>query len=97
MPYLFGHAKAATQEGLPIMRAMVLEFPNDPACSYVDRQYLLVDSLLVAPIFNDTGEVSYYLSPGLWTNFISGERVLGGNWRKERHGYLSLPLMVRPN
>lgn len=97
MPYLFGHANVATQEGLPLMRPMVLEFPDDPACAFLDRQYMLGDSLLVAPIFSDSGEVSYYLPPGVWTNFISGERIVGGSWRKERHDYFSLPLMVRPH
>jgi alpha-D-xyloside xylohydrolase len=53
--------------------------------------------LLAAPVFSEEGEVSYYLPQGKWTNFISGEVVEGGAWRTEHHGYLSLPLMARPN
>jgi alpha-D-xyloside xylohydrolase len=41
--------------------------------------------------------VDDYLPPGRWTNLLSGETVEGGRWQRERHGYLSLPLMVRPN
>jgi alpha-D-xyloside xylohydrolase len=41
--------------------------------------------------------VDYYLPAGRWTNFLSGETVEGGRWQREQHGYLSLPLMVRPN
>ena len=80
-----------------MMRAMILEFFTDPACAYLDRQYMLGPSLLVAPIFGDDGRVSYYLPPGRWTSLLSGEAVNGGEWRTETHGYMSLPLMVRPN
>lgn len=96
MPYLFAAASEAVQKGLPVMRAMVLEFPDDPACAYLDCQYLLGDSLLVAPIFSETGDVSYYLPQGRWTHFLTGEKVEGGCWRQENHGYLSLPLMAKP-
>jgi alpha-D-xyloside xylohydrolase len=41
--------------------------------------------------------VDYYVPAGRWTNFLSGEVVEGGRWQREQHGYLSLPLMVRPN
>jgi alpha-D-xyloside xylohydrolase len=97
MPYIFAAATEASREGIPVMRAMMLEFPNDPGCAYLDRQYMLGGSLLVAPIFNDEGSVTFYLPSGRWTSFLSGDRVDGGGWRTERHGYKSLPLMVRPN
>lgn len=97
MPYLFKISKDAHAKGIPVMRSMILEFQDDPNCNYIDRQYMLGDSLLVAPIFNDRGEALYYLPEGTWTNFLTGERVSGGRWIKEKHGYLSIPLMVRPN
>jgi len=96
MPYIFSQAVEASREGLPVMRAMALEFPGDPACSYLDRQYLLGSSLLVAPIFAPDGYVSYYLPAGRWTELLTGALVEGGRWLRERHGYLSLPLLVRP-
>lgn len=97
MPYLYKTAKFASEKGIPVMRSMILEFSEDPTCSYIDRQYMLGDSLLVAPIFNDRGEGSYYLPEGSWTNYLTGEKVSGGRWIKEKHSYLSIPLMVRPN
>lgn len=97
MPYLFGAACEAHATGIPLMRAMMLEFPGDPACDYLDRQYMLGESLLVAPIFSPEGTVDYYLPAGLWTNFLTGETVEGGRWLHEHHSYMSLPLMVRPN
>ncbi|CAM4319955.1 alpha-D-xyloside xylohydrolase [Paenibacillus endophyticus] len=97
MPYLFNTAVQATELGLPSMRAMVLEFPEDPTTEVLDRQYMLGDSLLVAPIFNEQGNVTYYLPTGKWTHLLSGEIVDGGSWRKEKHDFFSLPLFVRPN
>jgi alpha-D-xyloside xylohydrolase len=97
MPYLFASAREATTDGLPMMRAMLLEFPQDPTCAYLDRQYMLGQSLLVAPVFNDQGSVCYYLPGGRWTSFLTGEQAEGGAWRTEKHGYLSIPLMVPSN
>ncbi|QAY66652.1 alpha-xylosidase [Paenibacillus protaetiae] len=97
MPYLFGAAVEAARLGVPVMRAMLLEFPQDPACELLDRQYMLGDGLLVAPVFSESGEVSYYLPEGRWTHLLTGETAEGGKWRKETYGYLNLPLFVRPN
>jgi alpha-D-xyloside xylohydrolase len=80
-----------------MMRAMLLEFPNDLAGDMLDRQYMLGSSLLVAPVFSGEGYVSYYLPAGRWTNFLTGEVVEGPGWKQELHGFMSLPLLVRPN
>jgi len=97
MPYIFAKAVEAAEKGIPVLRPMVLEFPDDPACDYLDRQYMLGDSLLVAPIFSPDGEVQYYVPEGVWTNILTGEKIVGGRWRKEKHDYFSLPLLARPN
>ena len=97
MPYLFAQAQEAHTGGIPTLRAMLLEFPNDPACDTLDRQYLLGESLLVAPVFSTDNIVDYYLPPGQWTNFITGKAYSGPGWVRESHGFLSIPLMVRPN
>jgi alpha-D-xyloside xylohydrolase len=97
MPYLYAQALEAAHKGTPVMRAMLLEFPDDPTCDYLDRQYMLGDSLLVAPVFSPDGDVTYYLPAGRWTNLFTGEVKVGPGWIRETHGFLSLPLMVRPN
>ncbi|WP_391595509.1 TIM-barrel domain-containing protein [Yersinia aldovae] len=51
MPYLYSASVQASDQGTSVMRAMMLEFPDDPACDYLDRQYMLGDDLLVAPVF----------------------------------------------
>jgi len=96
MPYLYAQAVVAHRDGLPVMRPMMMEFPGDPACLFLDRQYLLGDSLLVAPVFSEDGLVDYYLPAGRWTHLLTGEVREGGRWHSERHGYLSLPAYARP-
>ncbi|HEY0945169.1 MAG TPA: alpha-xylosidase [Opitutaceae bacterium] len=96
MPYLWGAALEAHRAGVPMMRAMLLEFPYDPACDTLDRQFMLGDSLLVAPVFTENGSVDYYLPEGRWTHALTGEVQDGGRWHRARHDYLSLPLFVRP-
>jgi alpha-D-xyloside xylohydrolase len=97
MPYIYRTACNAAAIGVPVIRPMVLEFASDQTCGYLDRQYMLGESLLVAPVFSDDSQVEYYLPAGKWTNFLTGEKVEGGRWIKEKHGYLSIPLMARPN
>ena len=95
MPYLYRQAIEASKTGVPVMRSMVMEFEDDPTCAYLDRQYMLGDSLMVAPIFNEEGMAYYYLPEGRWTDYLTGEVKTGGRWIKEHHGYLSIPLLVR--
>lgn len=97
MPYLFAAAVEAHTTGVPVLRAMPLEFPDDPGCDTLDRQYMLGANLLVAPVFTADGTVDYYLPAGRWTRFLTAEVVEGGRWVRERHGFLSLPLLARPN
>lgn len=97
MPYIFAAACEASTQGVPVMRAMVLEFTDDPACDYLDRQYMLGESILVAPVFSENKCVKYYVPEGVWINLLSNEKVQGGKWREEYHDYFSLPLLVRPN
>lgn len=97
MPYLFRMAVIAHEEGIPIMRPMFLAFPGDPACETLDRQYMLGDSLLVAPVFSESGEVTYYLPHGTWTHLLDGRVQEGGQWMKEVYDFHSLPLWVKEN
>ena len=95
MPYLYRNAVETAKTGVPMMRSMVLEFTEDRNCAYLASQYMLGDSLLVAPIFNEDGIAEYYLPEGRWTSLLSGDVKEGGRWYKEKHGYLSIPLYVR--
>ncbi|WP_344095078.1 hypothetical protein [Microbacterium deminutum] len=94
MPQTRGADAAAT--GVPVLRPLLLEFPDDPAMLHLDRQYLLGSDILVAPVFTADGVVEFYLPAGEWTNLLTGESVAGGAWRRETHGFDSLPLYLRP-
>jgi alpha-D-xyloside xylohydrolase len=97
MPYLYRAAIQAHEQGTPLLRAMILEFPDDPACDHLDLQYMLGDSLLVAPVFSHQGNVNYYVPEGKWTDPLEGSVIEGPRWVRETHGFMSLPLLVRPN
>jgi alpha-D-xyloside xylohydrolase len=97
MPYLFKTAVDTSKTGVPTMRSMVLEFTEDKTCHYLDKQYMLGDCILVSPIFNDNSMAEYYLPAGTWTNYFTGEKTEGSRWITEKHGYLSIPLMIREN
>jgi alpha-D-xyloside xylohydrolase len=73
---------------------MFLEFPDDPACRTLDRQYMLGDSLLVAPVFHDT-KVEYYLPAGSWTHLLTGETRSGGRWFSDDLDFFGVPLWIR--
>lgn len=96
-PYIYAAAHEARERGLPVMRAMVLEFPDDPGCLYLDRQYMLGESLLVAPVFRHDGFAEYYLPEGRWTHLTDGRLLKGGAWQRERVDFMNIPLFVREN
>ncbi len=96
MPYLWSAAVEAHRDGVPMMRPMHLEFPDDRACDTLDRQYMLGESMLVAPVFSEDGWVDYYLPEGRWTHLLTGEVQEGGRWRRAQHGFMSLPVFIRP-
>ncbi len=75
---------------------MVVEFPDDPATEHLDTQYMLGDSLLVAPVFTADGTVRFYVPEGTWTHLLDGHRVSGPRWVTERYGFDSVPFFVRP-
>lgn len=95
MPYLYRNAIETSRTGIPMMRSMALEFTEDKNCAYLANQYMLGDSLLVAPIFNEESVAEYYLPEGKWTSLLTGEEKEGGRWYREKHGYLSIPLYVK--
>lgn len=99
MPYLIAQSVYTAEKGIPMMRPMVLEFPHDISTHTLDRQYMLGDNLLVAPIFREDGKVNFYVpeTKGVWTNYLTGELYEGGHWYEQSYDYFTLPLLVRPN
>jgi alpha-D-xyloside xylohydrolase len=99
MPYLWRAALQAHAEGMPVLRAMPLLFPEDPGCRHAEHQYLLGDDLLVAPVFDPQGVAEFY-APGAgdapWTDWFTGERFEPGRWYRREVPYDRIPLLARP-
>ena len=96
MPYLFQQAVVAHTDGYPVMRPMVVAYPDDPGCASLDRQYMLGEDLLVAPVFNDESRAEFYLPAGRWTHLLTGEVRSGPGWFREHCDIMSVPLFARP-
>ncbi len=96
MPYIYSLTHEAHEKGTPLMRPMYFEFPDDPGCRNLDLQYMLGDSLLAAPIFNDKGIGEFYLPDGYtWTNILDGEMLEGGRWYRRTYDYFHMPLFLK--
>ena len=79
LPYLNCLFAEAHRTGAPIMRPLLWHHPNDPACVACDDQFLLGESLLIAPILRPGATArSVYLPRGLWFDFWSGGLFEGG-------------------
>jgi alpha-D-xyloside xylohydrolase len=97
LPYIYTYAAIAERTGLPILRPMLLEFPDDPVTYTLDLQYMFGAELLVAPIFNDRGECSVYLPEGRWIDFWTREVISGPRTLHIQAPLGILPLYVRAN
>ena len=97
MPYLYSQAMESIAHGWPMsVRAMALEFPEDKTAWTCDTQFMLGSKLLVAPVFDESGDVEFYLPAGKWTSFWDESQVIHGpRWVKETHSFETLPLYVR--
>ena len=99
IPYLLRCAEEAATSGLPVLRPLRLEFPDDPGCRPIDLQYLLGRDILVCPVFSespDPVEVDVYLPAGAdWIDWWSGETLTGGRWLRVSAPLERLPLYRR--
>ncbi|KAJ5545218.1 Aldolase-type TIM barrel [Penicillium sp. DV-2018c] len=102
-PYILLEALRGHRDGTPLMRAMFLEFPGDLNTYAVDTQYMFGSNLLVAPVFSEEGEVTFYVprsdddEAGKWVSWFDHSRTYeSGRWYTERHGFDTLPLLIRP-
>ena len=97
-PYLYSTAWETHEQGVPMMRPLVLEFPDDPAVATIDDSYMLGQSLLVAPVFSDSPNHvarTLYLPKGEWVNFWTDERHNGGTYITRQAALDTIPIYVR--
>lgn len=95
MPYVYAQAKECTEKGLPMLRALFVEFPDDPGAWRVDDEYLFGSQILVAPLLESgiTGR-TVYLPEGKWIDYQT-EKVYEGGWHKIEAGSLPIIMLVR--
>lgn len=92
MPYLYTAFREASETGLPVMRPLVLEYPDDAATYQLDDQFLCGRDLLVAPVYRPGATCrAVYLPHGTWENNWTGERIQGG-----RHILVDAPIDTMP-
>jgi alpha-D-xyloside xylohydrolase len=77
LPYIYSHAYNASVTGLPLMRAMLLEFQGDPMTYGIEDQYMFGDAFLVAPVCNEENKRTVYLPKGTWYEYESGKQITG--------------------
>jgi alpha-D-xyloside xylohydrolase len=95
LPYIYSQAVQSARTGLPMARAMVLEFPSDPSTYRLDLQYMFGDSFLVAPVVSPAHRCRVYLPAGDWLDYWTKEAVSGPRWLDLEVPLDTLPLWVR--
>src|SRR5580700_3941188 len=96
LPYLYSAVHECTITGMPIMRPLLLHFPNDPRSVECSDQYLWGKSVLVAPVVEKAAtERRVYLPQGGWYDFWTNERIEGGREITRPVDLETLPLYVR--
>ena len=78
MPYVYAQAKDCTERGLPMVRALFVEFPHDPGAWLIEDEYMFGSSILVAPLLESGDARSVYLPEGKWIDYQSGTIYDGG-------------------
>lgn len=94
MPYIYAQAKDCTERGLPMLRALFIEYPNDPGSWLVDNEYLFGSDMLVAPLFENVTARDIYLPPGQWIDYQTGKLYSGG-WHVISPGVIPVVVLVR--
>lgn len=99
MPYIYSEAEKCTKTGLPMMRALYLEYPEDRNVRHIDDQYLFGDSLLIAPVLKPLSKSAYrdvYLPEGVWFDYFTKEKIRShGQWIRREVDLATMPIYVK--
>jgi alpha-D-xyloside xylohydrolase len=94
MPYIYAQAHDCSANGLPMLRALFIEFPDDPGSWLIDNQYMFGSDMLVAPLFDDSKSRDVYLPPGTWTDYQTAKKYEGG-WHHITSGDIPVVALIR--
>ncbi len=94
MPYIYAQAKDCSERGLPMLRALFVEYPDDPGSWLIDNEYMFGSDILVAPLFEDVAARDVYLPPGKWIDYQS-DKVYSPGWNHIEAGDVPGVILVR--
>ena len=94
MPYVYAQAKDCSERGLPMVRALLVEFPDDPGAWYIEDEYMFGSQILVAPLMESGNSRTVYLPHGKWIDYQSG-KIYDGGWHTLAVGEIPAIIMVR--
>ena len=95
MPYIYSQAKHSSEKGLPMLRALFIEYPDDPGAWLVDDQYLFGSDILVAPLMENGTKRNVYLpGNGNWYDYQTGKKY-GSGWNEIEVGEVPIVMLVK--
>lgn len=94
MPYIYAQALHSARNGLPVLRALFIEFPEDPGAWLVDDAYMFGSDMLVAPLLEAGTGRNVYLPAGKWIDYQTG-KTYGAGWHFIESGEIDIIVMVR--
>ena len=94
MPYVYAQAKDCAERGLPMVRALLVEFPQDPGAWLVEDAYMFGSQILVAPLMESVNERMVYLPKGKWIDYQDG-KVYEGGYQTIKAGKIPAVILVR--
>ena len=95
MPYVYAQAKDCSLHGLPMVRALLVEFPEDPGAWLVEDEYMFGSQMLVAPLMESGNSRSVYLPSGCkWIDYQTG-KVYESGWQTIKAGEIPAVILVR--
>ena len=94
MPYVYAQAKDCSERGLPMVRALLVEFPDDPGAWLVEDAYMFGSQIMVAPLLESGNERNVYLPRGKWIDYQT-DKVYDGGWQTIKAGRIPAIILVR--
>jgi alpha-D-xyloside xylohydrolase len=95
LPYIYSQSVSAVNKSLPVMRALVVDYQDDPTVATIEDEYLFGDDILVAPIMDPSNCRMVYLPHGTWVDYWSKKPIEGGKWLQVEAPLEILPLWIR--
>ena len=96
LPYIYDQARKTSKTGIPLMRTLMMEFPEDIACHSIYDEYMFGDDLLVAPVIEEgQTERMVYFPNGEWISLWSNEIIKGPLWKLVKAPLMNIPVFVR--